>query len=98
MWTGGGGGENEERKIAAVGVRLRRNVTSHGVGVNVGTELWWFERIVACGLVGKEATSFEREGVCGVRVEEVGDVWVEEVARRLGVEEVYEVGEEGIGM
>ncbi len=90
VWT------SERRKIAAVGVHLRRNVTSHGVGVNVGTELWWFGRIVACGLEGVEATSFEREGVSGVGVREVEDVFVEELAGRLGVEEVYEIGEDGL--
>lgn len=90
VWT------SERRKIAAVGVHLRRNVTSHGVGVNVGTELWWFGRIVACGLEGVEATSFEREGVSGVGVREVGEVFVEELAGRLGVEEVYEIGEDGL--
>lgn len=90
VWT------SAERKIAAVGVHLRRNVTSHGVGVNVGTDLWWFGLIVACGLEGKETTSFEREGVSGVDVEEVGDVFVDEFSRRLGVDEVYRVGEESI--
>lgn len=90
VWT------SETRKIAAVGVHLRRNVTSHGVGVNVGTELWWFGRIVACGLEGMEATSFEREGVSGVSVGEVAGVFVEEFAGRLGVEGVYEVGEDGV--
>jgi len=90
VWT------SERRKIAAVGVHLRRNVTSHGVGVNVGTELWWFGRIVACGLEGMEATSFEREGVSGVSVGEVAGVFTEEFAGRLGVEGVYEVGEDGV--
>ncbi|KUJ13932.1 lipoyltransferase [Mollisia scopiformis] len=45
-----------ERKIAALGVHLRRSVSSYGVGLNVNTDLRWFERIVACGLVGKGVT------------------------------------------
>ncbi|KAK0111222.1 hypothetical protein ONS95_001596 [Cadophora gregata] len=45
--------ESGERKIAALGVHLRRNITSYGVGLNVNTDLQWFDRIVACGLVGK---------------------------------------------
>lgn len=52
---------NAERKLAAVGVHLRRNVTSFGVGLNVDTDLRWFDRIVACGLVGKGVSSMERE-------------------------------------
>src|SRR5215469_8174582 len=77
VWT------SPERKIAAIGVHLRRNVTSHGVGLNVSTDLWWFERIVACGLADKKATSFEREGVKHVRVKAVGDIFVEEFAKGL---------------
>ena len=77
VWT------SPERKIAAIGVHLRRNVTSHGIGLNVSTDLWWFERIVACGLADKEATSFEREGVKHVSVKAVGDIFVEEFAKGL---------------
>ena len=54
---------DDMRKICAVGVHLRRNVSSHGVGLNVNTDLWWFNRIVACGLEGREATSLVRRGL-----------------------------------
>ncbi|KAI4132527.1 MAG: hypothetical protein LQ338_000626 [Usnochroma carphineum] len=88
VWTG------EGRKLASVGVHLRRYVASHGVGVNVSTGLGWFERIVMCGLPGKRATSFEEEGVRGRGVEEVGKVLAEVVARGLnGCEGVEVVGE-----
>ena len=95
---------SETKKICAVGVHLRRYVSSFGVGLNVSTDLGWFQRIVACGLEGMETTSFEREGVqvagvngIGLRVptvEEVGRVMAEEIARRLnsgeGVMEIEE--------
>ena len=67
------------------------------MGLNVGTDLWWFDRIVACGLADKEATSLEREGVTGVTVEEVGEVFVEEFANGLdGVDGVVRVSEEEV--
>ncbi|PNS19656.1 lipoyl(octanoyl) transferase [Sphaceloma murrayae] len=75
---------DEERKIAALGVHLRRNVSSHGVGLNVSTDLGWFGRIVACGLEGKSTTSLQDQGVNGVTVEDAGKVFVEEMAGRLG--------------
>ncbi|KAF2271070.1 lipoyltransferase [Lojkania enalia] len=64
VWT------TPDDKIAAIGVHMRRHITSHGIGLNVNTDLWWFDRIVACGLEGKRATSFEKEGVKGKSVEE----------------------------
>jgi len=91
VWT------SPERKIAAIGVHLRRNVTSHGIGLNVSTDLWWFDRIVACGLADKEVTSFDREGVMGKSVKEVGHVFVEEFAKGLdGVDGVERRPEEDL--
>ena len=68
VWTADG-----EKKICALGVHLRRNVSSHGIGLNVSAELGWFGRIVACGLEGKGTTSLLEQGG-------VGDVGWEEVA------------------
>ncbi|KAI9813490.1 MAG: hypothetical protein M1832_006288 [Thelocarpon impressellum] len=87
---------SEARKIAALGVHLRRNVASHGVAVNVSTDLAWFERIVACGLEGKETTSLAREGAADVGVDEVERALVAEFAGALRVEGVYSVREEDV--
>ncbi|KAL9095803.1 MAG: hypothetical protein Q9165_001800 [Trypethelium subeluteriae] len=82
VWT------TPEKKIAALGIHLRRHVTSHGIGLNVSTDLWWFQRIVACGLEGKKTTSLEAEGVRGRSVEEIGRAFVEEMASRLQIDEI----------
>ena len=52
---------NETRKIASLGVHLRRYVSSFGVGLNVEMDLSWFRRIVACGLEGVETTTLMNE-------------------------------------
>ncbi|KAI9640411.1 hypothetical protein NHQ30_011156 [Ciborinia camelliae] len=44
---------NEGEKIASLGVHLRRNVCSYGVGLNMILERGWWDRIKACGLDGK---------------------------------------------
>jgi len=51
----------ENRKIAAIGVAVRRAITFHGLALNVNTDLTYFERIVPCGLAWADVTSMARE-------------------------------------
>lgn len=48
------------RKIASLGVHVRRWVTTHGFALNLTTDLSYFDGIVPCGLSGVEITSVER--------------------------------------
>jgi len=51
----------EQRKIASIGIAVRRWVSYHGVALNVSTDLTGFDLIVPCGLRQVEITSLERE-------------------------------------
>jgi lipoyl(octanoyl) transferase len=44
-------------KICAIGVRIRRGVSMHGIALNVSTDLRYFNLIVPCGLPDKRVTS-----------------------------------------
>jgi lipoyl(octanoyl) transferase len=59
IWTGSGPGE---AKIAALGIRIKRWVTLHGLSVNVDPDLSHFEGIVPCGISEYGVTSLARLG------------------------------------
>jgi len=50
-----------ERKVGAVGVRISRWVTMHGLALNVSSDLRHFEMIVPCGVQDKGVTSLSAE-------------------------------------
>jgi lipoate-protein ligase B len=47
-------------KIAAIGVRIRRGVSLHGLALNVSTDLRFFNLIVPCGLADRPVTSLHQ--------------------------------------
>jgi len=47
-------------KVCAVGVRIRRGVSMHGIALNVATDLRYFDLIVPCGLIGRPVTSLQK--------------------------------------
>ena len=68
IWVARPGGGEE--KIAAIGVRVRRWVTYHGVALNVDPELDHYRGIIPCGIAEHGVTSLARLGV-GATMEDV---------------------------
>lgn len=79
IWIGG-------KKVAALGVKVRRWITMHGLAVNVNQKsLGNFDGIVPCGLVGKDVTCINDH------LEE--PISVEEFAKhmRSALEQIFEI-------
>jgi lipoyl(octanoyl) transferase len=77
VWVG-------ERKIASLGVGVRRWISMHGFALNVCGPLDGFAHIIPCGIKDVEMTSLEREGARGVTVEGVAAKVAERFAGFLG--------------
>lgn len=63
-------GDRPERKIAAIGIRVQRGVTMHGLELNCNSDMSEFDRIVPCGISDAGVTSLSAELGREVTVEE----------------------------
>ncbi len=78
VWVG-------ERKIASVGLNVRRGVTMHGAAFNVAPNMAHFELINACGMPGVQMTSLAAAlGADSVLVAQVRDAFVGHFAKTFG--------------
>lgn len=56
-------GDYPEDKIAAIGVRVRKWVTYHGISINLDPDLSHYDGIIPCGIAGHGVTSFADLGL-----------------------------------
>ena len=60
-----------DRKIAAIGIKVSRWITMHGFAFNINTDLSLFDGIIPCGIKDKEVTSLKNELNKSVELDEV---------------------------
>lgn len=77
VWTAG-------RKIASIGIGVRRGVAYHGIALNVCTDLSYFDHIVTCRTADLPMTSLAEQLGSPPTVEEAGAVFAECLDATLG--------------
>ena len=63
--------EVQDRKIAAIGIRVAQGVTMHGFALNCNNDLSWFDRIVPCGITDAGVTTLSSELKTEIAVSDV---------------------------
>ncbi len=86
----------EDRKIAAIGIKVSRWITMHGFAFNVKTDLSFFSGIIPCGISDKDVTSIKREIKSDVPIDEVKSKIVKSFAGIFGYNDFTQVTKEEI--
>jgi lipoyl(octanoyl) transferase len=73
-----------DRKVGAIGARVARGATMHGLALNCDCDLSWYERIVPCGIRDAGVTTLSAEAGRRITVAEVTPVLERHLAEALG--------------
>ncbi len=55
--------QNKSKKIAAIGIKVKKWIAYHGFALNVSNDLTLYKKIFPCGIKDKEVTSLEKLGI-----------------------------------
>jgi lipoate-protein ligase B len=80
----------DDKKIAAIGIAVRRSITFHGLALNVNPDLSYFKRIIPCGLTWAEVTSMASELCAEQNLAEVRERFLQNFAEIFGYDDVKE--------
>lgn len=79
----------DDKKIASIGVHVRRSITSHGVCINVCPDLSYLNSFEMCGISESLATSIQEQcPASSVTTEDVAVGFVNELAKVIGIDTV----------
>ena len=79
------------KKIAAIGIAVRRGITFHGLALNVNTDLSYFNRIIPCGLDWADVTSMARELGVNQSLDETRQRFLHHFVKIFGYSDVREI-------
>ena len=82
VWVRGAGGA-QDRKVAAIGIRVAQGVAMHGFALNADCDLSWADGIVPCGIPDAGVTTLSRELSRAVTVPDVVPLVEEHLGRAL---------------
>ena len=77
----------EDRKIAAIGIKVSRWITMHGFAFNINTNLNLFNGIIPCGITDKKVTSLQKELGKQIDIKEVKQKLIEKFKKAFDYDE-----------
>jgi len=84
-----------DKKIAAIGIAVRRSITFHGLALNVKPDLSYFKRIIPCGLTWANVSSMASELSSEPNFAGVRERFLQNFAQVFGYSEIEKVEDGG---
>ena len=75
-----------QKKICAMGIKISRWVTMHGLALNVNTNLTYFDYIIPCGINNRSVTSLEKELKRSQDMEEIQQLLQSQFKQSFGMD------------
>ena len=73
----------DSRKVCAIGIRVSRGATMHGLALNCSNDLAWYDRIVPCGIRDASVTTLSHELGREVTVVEAAEALTDPLIEQL---------------
>lgn len=79
-----------DKKVAAIGIKVKRWITMHGFAVNICCDLSGFDKIIPCGIKDKEVTSLHQY-IPEITIEQIQDNLVDHFVEVFTNDSIFEI-------
>ena len=80
-----GGVWANQKKIAAIGIRISRGITTHGFSLNISTDLSYFKHIIPCGNSAENYTSLSEILNTNIPLSKIREIIIEQISKKLNL-------------
>jgi len=80
-----GGIWTNKKKIAAIGIRISRGITTHGFSLNISTDLSYFKYIIPCGNSTENYTSLSEILNTNIACSKITGIIIEQISKKLNL-------------
>lgn len=84
VWVG-------EEKICAIGIKVSRWITMHGLALNINNDLSYFDKIIPCGIFHKGVTSIEKTTTTKINIEPVKSLLINNFCKVFKINKISAV-------
>lgn len=91
LWINDNNNNQDFKKIASVGIRVRHGITDFGISLNINPDLKFLNTFEMCGLKNKKQTSINQQLGINPTIDEVANLYVKQIGKALEVDKIISI-------